>query len=223
MKSHRPCSHAARGKTGDLPGALVTCICLICARCAAVRAGAREGGYGRSAPSRCSRSRSRSSRWRSASSRPTTTCSRTRARWGSGCGSSRRRARCWWRWWWRSSRIVFAMARDGRFPAHRLMRRVNPRTRTPIPATVLVLVVGIVLMAALPGDALLQLITASTIIPALVYGATIVLHLAVRRRLDRNKGAFDLGRFELPVAVGALVWTVASLVMLVSPSDPDAG
>lgn len=30
------------------------------------------------------------------------------------------------------SRIVFAMARDGRFPAHQLMRRVNPRTQ-PFP------------------------------------------------------------------------------------------
>ncbi|MFB7243023.1 amino acid permease [Streptomyces populi] len=117
------------------------------------------------------------------------------------------------------SRIVFAMARDGRFPAHQLMRRVDPRTHTPIPATILIFVVGVALMVALPGDALLQLITASTIIPALVYGATIVLYLAVRRRPDRNKGAFDLGRFELPVAICALVWTVASLVMLVSPSE----
>ncbi|MFF7613345.1 APC family permease [Streptomyces lavendulae] len=30
-------------------------------------------------------------------------------------------------------RLVSAMARDGRFPAHRLMRRVSPRTQTPIP------------------------------------------------------------------------------------------
>ena len=35
------------------------------------------------------------------------------------------------------SRIVFAMSRDARFPAHQLMRRVNPRTQTPIPATLL--------------------------------------------------------------------------------------
>ncbi|MBL1105001.1 amino acid permease [Streptomyces sp. 5-8] len=108
------------------------------------------------------------------------------------------------------SRMVFAMSRDGRFPAHRLMRRVNPRTQTPIPATVLILVVGLALMVALPGAALLKLITASTILPAIIYGATIVLYLTVRRRLDRKKGAFDLGRFELPVAVCALVWTLAS-------------
>ncbi|MEW2087156.1 amino acid permease [Streptomyces sp. NPDC005283] len=117
------------------------------------------------------------------------------------------------------SRIVFAMSRDSRFPAHRLMRRVNPRTRTPVPATILIFVVGVVLMVALPGAALLKLITASTILPAIIYGATIVLYLAVRRRLDRKKGAFDLGRFELPVAICALVWSVISLFVLVAPAE----
>lgn len=36
------------------------------------------------------------------------------------------------------SRIVFARSRDARFPAHGLMRRVSPRTHTPVPATVLI-------------------------------------------------------------------------------------
>jgi amino acid transporter len=78
------------------------------------------------------------------------------------------------------SRMVYAMARDSRFPAHNLMRRVNPRTRTPVPATILILAVGIILMVALPGDALLQLIIASTLLPALIYGAIVVLYLSVR-------------------------------------------
>ncbi|MFJ1705927.1 APC family permease [Kitasatospora sp. NPDC088346] len=117
------------------------------------------------------------------------------------------------------SRLVYAMSRDSRFPAYRLMRRVDPRTRTPVPATVLVLVLGAVLMGTLPGSALLELITASTILPALIYGATVVLYLAVRRRLDRRHGAFDLGRWELPVAVCALVWTVVALLVLVAPEE----
>ncbi|MFE5806200.1 APC family permease [Streptomyces sp. NPDC056491] len=117
------------------------------------------------------------------------------------------------------SRLVYAMSRDARFPAHRLMRRVSPRTRTPVPATLLILVLGFVLMVALPGAALLELITASTILPALIYGATIVLYLAVRGRLGRRKGAFDLGRLELPVAVCALVWTLLALFVLVTPAE----
>jgi amino acid transporter len=116
------------------------------------------------------------------------------------------------------SRIVFAMSRDSRFPVHRLMRRVDRRTHTPVPATILIFVVGVILMVALPGAALLQLITASTILPAIIYGSTTVLYLAVRRRLERKKGAFDLGRFELPVAIGALAWAVVSLFVLVTPA-----
>lgn len=76
---------------------------------------------------------------------------------------------------------------------------------------------GIVLRVALPGAALLKLITASTILPALTYGLTIVLHLGARRRLDRRKRAFNLGPFELPVAIRALVWSVISL--FASPSS----
>lgn len=117
------------------------------------------------------------------------------------------------------SRLVFAMSRDARFPAHRLMRRVNSRTRTPIPATVLVFALGVVLMVALPGAALLKLVTASTILPALTYGSTIVLYLTVRGRLSRKKGAFDLGRFELPVAICALLWTLIALFVLVTPKE----
>ncbi|MFV9634493.1 APC family permease [Mycobacterium neumannii] len=117
------------------------------------------------------------------------------------------------------SRIVFAMARDSRFPGYTLFRRVNPRTRTPIPATVLMFVVGVALMVELPGQALLQLIVGSTILPALIYGAITVLYLSVRKRLGRREGAFGLGRFEVPVAIAAIIWVVFSLVALMSPSD----
>lgn len=115
------------------------------------------------------------------------------------------------------SRIVYAMARDSRFPAHGLMRRVSPRTQTPIPATILVVVLGILLMAVMPGDALLALITTGTILGPLLYGATIVLYLSVRKRLDRVEGAFDLGRFEMPVAVSALIWSAIAIFVIMAP------
>ena len=117
------------------------------------------------------------------------------------------------------SRQAFAMARDSRFPAHTLMRKVSPRTNTPVPATILILVIGVVLMVVLPGDALLQLIVASTIVPALLYGGIVVLYLCVRKRLNTKEGGFSLGRFEVPVAYTALVWVAFSIFVLVSPSD----
>ncbi|OOB92093.1 APC family permease [Rathayibacter sp. VKM Ac-2630] len=118
-----------------------------------------------------------------------------------------------------AARQAFAMARDGRFPAARLIGRVDSRTRTPVYATLLIIAIGCVLMLALPGEALLQLIIGSTILPALIYGGTVVLYLVVRRRLERRDGGFSLGRAELPVAVAALVWIVVALLALVTPGD----
>jgi amino acid transporter len=117
------------------------------------------------------------------------------------------------------ARLVYAMSRDGRFPCHRTFRRVNPCTHTPIPATILIFGAGVVLMVVLPGDALLQLITAGTILPVIIYGSTVVLYLAVRKRLAAKEGAFSLGRWDLPVAIGALAWLVVALLVLVLPHE----
>lgn len=115
------------------------------------------------------------------------------------------------------SRQAFAMARDQRFPAHALLRKVNPRTQTPVPATILVLVVGVVLMVVLPGDALLDLLVGGTVLPALIYGGIVILYLVVRKRLEVREGGFSLGRFEVPVALVALIWVVAAVFVLVTP------
>jgi amino acid transporter len=117
------------------------------------------------------------------------------------------------------ARIVYAMARDERFPGHGLMRRINPRTQTPIPATILYFVLGVLLLVVLPGDALLKLIEAGTINETLLYAMTIVLYLAVRKRLGNREGAFNLGRFEMPVAVCALVWAILVMFIVLAPSS----
>lgn len=117
------------------------------------------------------------------------------------------------------ARMVFAMARDDRFPAPKLMQRVSPRTHTPIPATVLIVVLGTILMIALPGNALLMLLTVGGLTGAVLYGGIIVLYLAVRKRLGRQEDAFDIGRFEMPVAIGALVWSAIVVAILISPPE----
>jgi amino acid transporter len=117
-----------------------------------------------------------------------------------------------------AARYIYAMSRDGRFPFYKVMRRVNARTRTPIPATLLVLGVGVILMAVMPGKALLQLILAGAIVTLLPYLMTIILYLAKRHKLDRRQGGFELGRWELPVAISALVWVLISLFLVISSS-----
>jgi hypothetical protein len=37
--------------------------------------------------------------------------------------------------------------------------------------------------------------------------------------LGRQEDAFDLGRFDMPVAIGALVWSAVVVVVLVSPPE----
>jgi amino acid transporter len=47
---------------------------------------------------------------------------------------------------------------------------------------------------------------------------TIVLYLVVRRKLGRKEGAFSLGRFEVPVAVVALIWVLVALFVVIASS-----
>ena len=118
------------------------------------------------------------------------------------------------------SRQVFAMARDSRFPAHALMRKVNPRTQTPVFATILILVIGVVLMLALPGAG------AAAADPGIDHPAGADLRGdrgavpggAATAGAARRAGSTS-GRFELPVAVAALVWVVLALFVLVTPDD----
>ncbi|MGY3556439.1 amino acid transporter [Williamsia sp. R60] len=117
-----------------------------------------------------------------------------------------------------TARYIFAMSRDKRFPGHQVMRRVNPRTKTPIPATLLVLAVGVILMLVMPGSALLQLIATGAIFNIGLYLMTIVLYLGVRRKFGRGQSGFDLGRFEKPVAIAALVWVITALAVVLTAS-----
>ena len=49
---------------------------------------------------------------------------------------------------------------------------------------------------------------------------TVVLYLVVRRRLDRQEGTRStFGRFDLPVAVAALVWIVVAMFVLIVPAE----
>jgi amino acid transporter len=95
---------------------------------------------------------------------------------------------------------------------------VDSRTQTPIPATILPVIIGIAVLAILPGDALLDLITSGTVFPAVTYGAIVVLYLAVRKGLEHKEGGFSLGRFDTPVAIAALIWSVCALIFILAPA-----
>jgi amino acid transporter len=120
-----------------------------------------------------------------------------------------------------NTRLVWAMARDGRFPGHTLFRRVNTNTRTPVPSTVLVGVLCQLILGVFAGigifanqtNTLANLFGASTLLPAIIYFVTVIFYIVLRRRLPHVENAFSLGIFEWPVIVLALAWLLWELAI----------
>jgi amino acid transporter len=109
-------------------------------------------------------------------------------------------------------RLVWAMSRDQRFPGYRLWRTVSSRYATPLAATGGVFVAAELILAvfALQTDALFSLFSAGTLLPALIYAATVALYIVKRKALPPSQG-FTLGKWENPVIVLAVVWLVFEL------------
>ena len=115
-------------------------------------------------------------------------------------------------------RLVWAMSRDDRFPGHAYVRRVHTAYRTPIIATVvcgLLIEVVLAVFANLPTAAnqpspLANLFSAATLMPAIIYLATVVLYIAARRRLPASAG-FSPGAWEWPVIIVSIIWLLWEL------------
>ena len=118
-----------------------------------------------------------------------------------------------------NSRMIWSMARDRRLPGYQLWRQVPRSTGGPSWATALAAVIGaaITLVLRTHTAALVTLFTASTIMPALLYASTVLLYLFTGRRHRGTSGHFSLGRWEIPVIAGALVWLAYELVILIGP------
>jgi amino acid transporter len=109
-------------------------------------------------------------------------------------------------------RLTWAMARDARFPGHQVLKKVSPRFGTPLNATIFLVIVGQVVLAvfAFQTDALFGLFAASTLLPTVIYAATVLLYIVKRKNLPESKG-FNLGKWEVPVIVLASLWLLFEL------------
>jgi len=118
-----------------------------------------------------------------------------------------------------NSRLIWSMARDRRLPGYQLWRQVPRATGGPSWATVLAAVIGalITLVLRTHTSALVTLFTASTIMPAILYASTVLLYVFTGRRRRGQAGHFSLGRFEIPVIAGALIWLAYELIILIGP------
>jgi amino acid transporter len=119
-----------------------------------------------------------------------------------------------------ATRMTWAMARDERFPGYQLFRRVSRGTGTPVAATLMLGILIEVVLAVFAGigifanqtNTLVNLFGAATLLPAIIYLATVILYIGARRKLPQTHG-FSLGAFEWPIIVLALVWLVFELLI----------
>jgi amino acid transporter len=117
------------------------------------------------------------------------------------------------------TRLTWAMSRDERFPGHILFKKVGRQTGTPIAAT---LFCGILIVVVLSGFAwlgiavpsqsntLTNLFSAATLLPAIIYLATVVLYIYARRKLPATYG-FRLGPWEWPIIILSVLWLLFEL------------
>jgi amino acid transporter len=120
-------------------------------------------------------------------------------------------------------RLTWAMSRDERFPGWRQWNQISLRFHTPLKATVMFFVLAELILAAFSRsqNALFTLFGAATLLPAVIYAATVVLYLIKRKQLPDN-GKFDLGAWEKPVLIVAVVWLVFELALFRDASFKNA-
>jgi amino acid transporter len=118
-----------------------------------------------------------------------------------------------------NARVVWAMARDRRLPGHQLLSRVPKATGGPSWATVLAAVAPAVPLIVVRSntDALIDMFTAGTLMPAITYTGTVLLYATVASRLRPEPGSFQLGRWQPLVITGAVVWLGYELIILLGP------
>jgi amino acid transporter len=118
-----------------------------------------------------------------------------------------------------NARLVWAMARDRRLPGHQFLSRIPKATGGPSWATVLAAVAPAVPLIAVRSntDALIDMFTAGTLMPAITYTGTVLLYATVASRLRPEPGYFQLGRWQPLVITGALVWLAYELIILLGP------
>ncbi|CAF4847589.1 unnamed protein product [Rotaria sp. Silwood1] len=119
-----------------------------------------------------------------------------------------------------TSRIGFAMARDGVFPLSVYLRWIFKPTKTPLGNVIFVFVIDCLLL-------LLQLasttaFTAILSIATLGYQISYFMPIFFRCTVARHTfpiGEFNLGRFSLPVAIISAAWLFITSIIMFFPAE----
>ncbi|CAF1209793.1 unnamed protein product [Adineta ricciae] len=119
-----------------------------------------------------------------------------------------------------TSRIGFAMARDGVFPFSRYLRWIFKPTKTPLGNVLFVFLIDSTLL-------LLQLLSTTAFaaiiaIATLGYQVSYLIPIFLRCTSARKKfprGEFNLGRFGVPIAIISSIWLAVTSTIMLFPAN----
>lgn len=118
-----------------------------------------------------------------------------------------------------TARIIFSLARDGKFPAPNLLQKVPESTKTPVAATILVAILAGIIILNTDGIAIIAVACLS----ALFFAYQMVVWPATYLRLSGKwtPSAWSLGGWAPFVYIGALVLGTGLLINIAWPRGED--
>lgn len=116
-----------------------------------------------------------------------------------------------------ASRLVYAMSRDNVFFFSDVFRKVDSKHGVPVSAVLLVLVLGI--LATIFANSVTLLVGATAVLPALIYLTTVGAYRFTKTDIARTQSGFSLGSWSKLVADAAILWLVASVLILTVPAQ----
>ena len=117
-------------------------------------------------------------------------------------------------------RLVYSLSRDNMLPFSGTLRKIHPRSQTPITALLVfgVIDIGVMIYGYFQTSSFGTLVGATAIIPYIIYFLITVAYAVKRRTTDSLPGAFTLGRWAWPVIGFVLAYTVLIMVALSFPA-----
>lgn len=121
-----------------------------------------------------------------------------------------------------TSRIGFAMARDGGLPFSKYLYKINPKTKTPDRIIFLVFFadVALCLLPLISETAFSAVMSITTIGYQISYAIPMLLRLTVARKTFK-KSTFHLGPFSEIVGWISVVWLFVTSIFFLLPTEYD--
>ncbi|KXN84941.1 hypothetical protein AN958_11883 [Leucoagaricus sp. SymC.cos] len=119
-----------------------------------------------------------------------------------------------------ASRVTFAVARDNGLPGSRWWKQIHPRTKTPVYAVWLVLILSAIIGVLVWSDTALSSLAGATVVSLYTsYAIPIFLRITYGHK-SFKPGPFNLGQWSRSIGAIAVLWSIFVGVVLLFPLDP---